>query len=176
MLLKQETLREIKNGSITLAFRKWRRPTVKASGTLLTSIGQVAIAAVEVVSLEEIKESEALAAGFSNLESLRSQLMQRAAIPDDAELQKILQRLQRLDSRNASGPWTHRVLEQLRERPGVCAMDLARDFGMERAKFKANVRKLKGLGLTESLEVGYRLSPRGEAVLQRLEDLRDGLG
>jgi hypothetical protein len=31
--------------------------------------------------------------------------------------------------------------------------------------FKADVRKLKELGLTESLEVGYRLSPRGRAVL-----------
>jgi len=30
------------------------------------------------------------------------------------------------------------------------------------------VRKLKELGLTESLEVGYRLSPRGRALLERL--------
>jgi ribosomal protein S19E (S16A) len=29
------------------------------------------------------------------------------------------------------------------------------------------VRKLKELGLTESLEVGYRLSPRGRALLDR---------
>jgi hypothetical protein len=36
---------------------------------------------------------------------------------------------------------------------------------MERLPFKANVRKLKALGLTESLDVGYRLSPRGEALL-----------
>ena len=34
--------------------------------------------------------------------------------------------------------------------------------------FKTDVRKLKELGLTESLEVGYRLSPRGEAVLRAL--------
>ena len=32
--------------------------------------------------------------------------------------------------------------------------------------FKVNVRKLKGLGLAESLEVGYRLSPRGRALLE----------
>ena len=38
---------------------------------------------------------------------------------------------------------------------------------METPRFKMNVRKLKGLGLTESLKVGYRLSPRGEAFLQR---------
>ena len=34
--------------------------------------------------------------------------------------------------------------------------------------FKRRVRQLKELGLTESLEVGYRLSPRGRAVLDRL--------
>lgn len=37
---------------------------------------------------------------------------------------------------------------------------------MDRTRFKTNVRKLKGLGLTESLKIGYRLSPRGEAVLK----------
>jgi ribosomal protein S19E (S16A) len=34
--------------------------------------------------------------------------------------------------------------------------------------FKRRVRQLKELGLTESLEVGYRLSPRGRAVLEHL--------
>jgi hypothetical protein len=43
---------------------------------------------------------------------------------------------------------------------------LAERFGRERLPFKADVRKLKALGLTESLEVGYRLSPRGRAYLE----------
>jgi hypothetical protein len=47
----------------------------------------------------------------------------------------------------------------------VRAGDLAEAFGRERLKFKTDVRKLKALGLTESLEVGYRLSPRGRAFL-----------
>ena len=42
-----------------------------------------------------------------------------------------------------------------------------RTCGRERLPFKADVRKLKELGLTESLEVGYRLSPRGRALLAR---------
>jgi hypothetical protein len=49
----------------------------------------------------------------------------------------------------------------------VRAGDLADDFGAEKADFKLDVRKLKGLGLTESLKVGYRLSPRGAVVLER---------
>jgi ribosomal protein S19E (S16A) len=46
--------------------------------------------------------------------------------------------------------------------------DLAAAAGRERHPFKTDVRKLKELGLTESLEVGYRLSPRGRALLERL--------
>ena len=40
---------------------------------------------------------------------------------------------------------------------------------MDTSRFKPLVRKLKALGLTESLEVGYRLSPRGAAVLAALD-------
>jgi len=47
-------------------------------------------------------------------------------------------------------------------------VDLAAAAGRERRLFKTDVRKLKKLGLTESLEVGYRLSPRGRALLTRL--------
>ena len=43
--------------------------------------------------------------------------------------------------------------------------DLAARLGRERLDFKTDVRKLKALGLTESLTVGYRLSPRGMAWL-----------
>ena len=190
MLLKQETLRGIENGCITVAFRRWRRPTVRAGGTLLTPIGQLAVETVEVVNLEEITENEAAAAGFSSLASLQSQLLQRAdgdfyrvrlslagpdprialreTIPDGVELDVILGRLSRLDARGGSGPWTRRVLTLLEERAGERAAGLAEECGMDKAGFKAKVRKLKGLGLTESLKVGYRLSPRGEAVLGRL--------
>ena len=45
------------------------------------------------------------------------------------------------------------------------AADLAPELGLERLPFKARVRRLKELGLTESLERGYRLSPRGAAYL-----------
>jgi hypothetical protein len=39
---------------------------------------------------------------------------------------------------------------------------------IERPPFKINVRKLKELGLTESLEVGYRLSALGKALVNTL--------
>jgi DNA-binding IclR family transcriptional regulator len=59
------------------------------------------------------------------------------------------------------------VLDLIAEHPGVRAPDLAATLGMETLPFKRDVRKLKELGLTESLEVGYRLSPRGRAWRRR---------
>ena len=50
----------------------------------------------------------------------------------------------------------------------VVSTTLAESAGIERADFKLNVRKLKALGLTISLDVGYRLSPRGVALLATL--------
>ena len=50
-----------------------------------------------------------------------------------------------------------------RELGGVRAADLARELGTETLVFKRDVRKLKELGLTESLAIGYLLSPRGES-------------
>jgi hypothetical protein len=49
MLFKQAFLDGIQAGTITLAFRRWQRPTVKAGGTLLTAVGQLAIDDVRAV-------------------------------------------------------------------------------------------------------------------------------
>ena len=56
--------------------------------------------------------------------------------------------------------------------PGVRAGDLATRVGQEKEKFKRDVRKLKNLGLTESLETGYRLSPRGRRVLDAVKTIK----
>jgi hypothetical protein len=61
------------------------------------------------------------------------------------------------------------VLRAIADRPGERASDLAASFGRPRDPFKLDVRKLKELGLTESLRPGYRISPRGAAVLASLE-------
>ena len=75
--------------------------------------------------------------------------------------------VRRLDAASRHGAWTMTVLRLVRDRPAVRAADLAPLLGLETQPFKRDVRKLKELGLTESLEVGYRLSPRGRAVLYR---------
>ena len=190
MLFRQEFLDGIREGRITIAFRRWRRPTVRAGGTLMIPIGQLQILDVRPISDEEISEDDATRAGYASRQALCDELATRSegtlyrveqgavrpdprvalrasAALDAEELEGLTDRLDRLDLHAPDGAWTRRVLELIRDKPGVRAGDLCRIVGMERLPFKANVRKLKALGLTESLEVGYRLSPRGEALISR---------
>ena len=210
MLFKQAFLDGIQAGRVTLAFRRWQRPTVKAGGTLLTAVGQLSIADVRPVTLAEITSADARRAGWESLEALREELQRgadggdgargargtrgaradreagaqiyrielgalradpRVALRDEGldvkAADDLRLRLDRLDARAAGGPWTRRTLELIRDHPGVRAGDLCEMIGMEMPPFKVNVRKLKTLGLTESLEIGYRLSARGRAWLAR---------
>jgi hypothetical protein len=184
VLFRQDVLRRIGDGEVTLAFRRWRRPTVKAGGTLRTRVGVLAIESVELVDERDVTDADARRAGAEDRESLLAALPGEGALhriefrlagPDPrvalrersrispAEREEIDARLARLDAASRHGPWTARVLGLIAERPGTRAPDLAASLGRETLPFKADVRKLKELGLTESLRVGYRLSPRGRA-------------
>lgn len=88
----------------------------------------------------------------------------------EADIAQIRWRLERLDRASSHGPWTRETLVLISEHPERRAGDLAEQAGRERAPFKLDVRKLKNLGLTESLPVGYRLSPRGRAYLAESGD------
>jgi hypothetical protein len=202
MLFKQAFLDGIQAGKITLAFRRWQRPTVKAGGTLLTAVGQLSIGDVTPVPLAEITPADARRAGWETLEALREELQRvergasgergaggqiyrielgalradprvalRAEGLDARAAEDLRARLDRMDARAAGGPWTRRTLEVIREHPGVRAGDLCEKVHMDMPPFKVNVRKLKALGLTESLEVGYRLSARGHAYLATTRQL-----
>ncbi|HEY3545307.1 MAG TPA: hypothetical protein VGK17_04355 [Propionicimonas sp.] len=92
----------------------------------------------------------------------------RAAVPDAGELATVTAAVARLDAGKRSGPWTRQILEWIRDNPGVISTELAALLGREVAPMKADIRRLKALGLTESLRVGYRLSPRGAAYLESL--------
>ncbi|TWS19925.1 ASCH domain-containing protein [Tsukamurella asaccharolytica] len=88
----------------------------------------------------------------------------REEIPEAAELAAIGQRLARLDARE-DGPWTRDILAWIRDHPHVVSKELAAERGVELLPMKSDIRKLKGMGLTISHEVGYELSPRGAAYL-----------
>lgn len=189
MLLPQAHWAGVADGTITVAFRRMRKPTVRAGGTLRTRVGVLAIDAVDPIDAEAITDAEARRAGHADRNSvlrfLRSEgtlyriefhlqgpdpriaLRQRTDIGAD-ELAALTARLDRFDAASREGPWTRPTLLAIRDRPAVRAPDIATSFGRETLPFKRDVRKLKELGLTESLEVGYRLSPRGEALLRLL--------
>lgn len=92
----------------------------------------------------------------------------REELPDGAELASIAQRLARLDAR-PTGPWTRDILIWIRDHPRVVSKELAAERGVELLPMKVDIRKLKGLGLTISHDVGYELSPRGAAYLAWLD-------
>lgn len=190
MLFKQSTLDGIAAGKITLAFRRWQRPTVKAGGTLVTSAGLLAIDEVEEITGSKLTEADARCAGFTSLDALlvnlanqrdaplyriafrrlgddpRIELRQDDSLTNDA-LAKLVKQLDRLDSHSKLGPWTRKLLRLIADYPEQRAGDLAEISGYTKSWLKLNVRKLKNLGLTQSLNPGYRISPRGQEFLKR---------
>ena len=190
MLLKSAILEKIKAGDISLVFRRWKRPTVKSGGTLKTRKGVLSIESVDKVSLGKITNAEAKRAGFSDLAELKGFLSGREGVvyrvrvkyagedPRIAlrkktkigkkEFGEICDLLDRWDKSKVFGVWTVKYLTMIRDQPNTHAQILADSVGLAKNRFKANVRKLKELGFTESLRPGYKLSPRGEKVLSLL--------
>ena len=93
------------------------------------------------------------------------ELLANSAELSPADVAAIDRRLDRLDGASKHGPWTRGYLRLIAQQPATRAPDLAASVGRETQLFKLDVRKLKNLGLTISLQVGYRLSPRGRAYL-----------
>jgi hypothetical protein len=179
------------DGSITATFRRWTRPQAKVGGHYRTPAGMLHVHAVALVPVARLTAGDASAAGFPSLDALLDHLGEgppevwrvdfsfagadprtalREAVPDsDAELDTIVARLARLDRASAIGPWTAATLQLIADHPETRAGDLAESVARDMPTFKLDVRKLKALGLTESLTRGYRISPRGAAVLARLD-------
>jgi hypothetical protein len=192
MLFRRDVLDAIRDGRVDLAFRRWERARVRPGSRMRTAVGVLEIERVDVVETSAIGDDEASRAGFASRADLLAMLDERGsgdihrvtlryAGPDprvelrgradltDADLDELRRRLERLDRSSTHGPWTKTVLELIAEHPEVPAIELANGLGREKQPFKRDVRKLKELGLTESLRRGYRLSPRGEAVLRAIE-------
>ena len=181
MLFPQRFWGGLADGTVTMAFRRQKRPTVKAGGTLRSPGGVLAIDAVERIDPSDITDDDARAAGHAGRADVlgelrpegdlyrirfhrigddpRAELRQRGDL-DDEEFEGLRRAVGRL-------AWARSALELIRDHPGVVSTDLAPQVGMDRLPFKQRVRRLKELGLTESLETGYQLSPRGAAFLMR---------
>jgi hypothetical protein len=190
MLLKNKTIEGIQSGKITLIFRRWKKAGVKKGGTQMTQLGVVGIVDVKIVTEDEITDRDAKKAGFNSRDELLSDLCERdediykikvdwvgedprkALRTNDKlskkELDDIIGKLQKLDENSQRGKWTQLYLQMIHDQPNTHAQILAEQIGLTIPTFKPWVRKLKALGLTESLRPGYRLSPRGKKVLAAL--------
>jgi hypothetical protein len=188
MLFRRAVLEGIAAGRITLAFRRGARAPARPGATLLTPIGQLAFDDVAVVDPTSLSDRDAHRAGYADLLALLAYLAAgngpvhrvalRLAGPDPrialraqdampaAEANALAERLDRLDRGAARGAWTRAVLAAIAAAPGRRAADLAAGLGYDTPAFKTMVRRLKALGLTESLPTGYRLSPRGATALR----------
>jgi len=181
----------IERGEVTVIFRRWRRCQVVAGHTYRTAAGRLDVLSVREVDPARITKADARRAGEADPDGVRAGLRGDPSFPiyrievratpgpdprtvlaagaelTDDDVAEIDRRLDRLDRASAIGPWTATTLRLIEARPATLAADLATSVGRERDPFKLDVRKLKNLGLTESLAVGYRLSPRGRAWLDR---------
>src|SRR5687768_2384925 len=187
MMIRPAELAAIKAGTVDRAFRRWARPRVVVGTRMRTAVGVIEVTSVEQVSVTSLRAEDARRAGASSLAALKKALSARssdpawriglayagpdprealrAAVPDADEIAAIRARLDPLDASSSYGAWTRETPALTDLNPTVRAPDLAAQVGRETADFKKDVRKLKELGLTESLAIGYLLSPRGEAVV-----------
>lgn len=192
MLFKSRFWPGIADGSITVTFRRWKRPQAVAGHVYRTPAGLIAVDSLAVVAAGTISDAEARLAGYETARGLATDLRGDPTLPvyrvafrrldgpdprdelaaadaltvDDTD--QIRERLARWDRASPFGPWTQAALQLIAEHPGRRAGDLAALLRRDTRSFKLDVRKLKALGLTISLATGYRLSPRGEAFVARV--------
>jgi hypothetical protein len=191
LLFKKAFFAGLTSGAITVTFRRWQKPHVRAGGRYRCHpIGVLEVDAIDAVPISAITDADARAAGFATRDALVAYLAELGPLDDatpvfrvalhhggdgdrvalalaDAlsadDVAAIGKALARLDKRS---PWTQQTLAIIAKRPRVAASKLAASLGRETAPFKIDVRKLKKLGLTQSFEIGYEVSPRGRAYLK----------
>jgi hypothetical protein len=189
----EQRLRDgIHSGTIVLAFRRWKRSQVVVGRRYRTGTDMVEVESVDVIEPSSVDAAQAREAGYASVGELLADLRGDPALPvyrirlrrvdgpdprdelaragslTEADVATITARLARMDRASSRGPWTAVVLALIADQPGVVSTALAEAIGWERQDFKLHVRRLKELGLTLSLDVGYRLSPRGESYLKHL--------
>jgi hypothetical protein len=186
----------VASGRITAAYRRWAESRVVPGRIYRTNAGRIEIDNVSQVNPDLIADNDAdvIAADRRNAKDVRRRLRGNEEWPtfvvrfhlvegpdpreelasnaelSAAELENLSDRLEKLDRLSRHGAWTTDTLRLIAAKPAIRAAELAAEVGRDLAGFKIDVRKLKNLGLTRSLEVGYELSPRGQAYLDARED------
>lgn len=197
MTFRREDRERVARGEITVTFRLWKAPHVKAGKTYRTGLGAIEIEDVRVIPAALVSWADVAATGCAGIPAIwelagehthtrvgSDTLLHRvqfrylgdAALQADSapapDMLRLAERLQRMDRLSSRGPWTLVTLELIEKGPRVPARLLAAELGWETRDFKVNVRKLKALGLTISHEVGYELSDLGRQYLASVRPAR----
>ncbi len=191
MLFKVKHLHGIKAGEISIAFRKWKKPTVTKGTLIKTAVGQIEILDISEINEVNISHIEAIGAGYKRLTDLtgalnsiregniykirvkyhspdpRIQLRDQTELSEE-EIDQIKLKLGKYDKYSKQGKWTMNILRAIRDNPKLRAQDLAAKTGKEKDWLKQNIRKLKNLGLTISHDSGYTISSRGRIFLDKM--------
>jgi hypothetical protein len=197
LLFKKPFFAGLESGAITLTFRRWQKPHVRPGGRYRCHpIGVLEVDAISKVTVAAITEDDAARAGFPSRDALVAYLAELGPLDDGTELYRVALHhggdgdrvelalaaeltpddvatiTRKLAAMDRDEPWTRKTLVLIDKHPRVAASKLAAKLGRETQPFKIDVRKLKKLGLTQSFEVGYELSPRGRAYLAKRKPKR----
>ncbi len=190
MQFTQDSHAAIASGVITVTFRLWKRPHAKVGGQYTAGGVVIEVDTIEMLPFHAITNADVRRAGANDRDALRARAAHAGPIDDDTLLYRIefhvlgtkpepdtapvddehvmtvISKLERIDARASNGPWTRELLQLIGGNEGVVSTDLAEQVGRPRLEFKTDVRKLKALGLTESLLVGYALTPLGRRIAE----------
>lgn len=178
------------SGAIQLTFRRWQKPHVRAGGRYRCHpIGVLEVDAIAQTTVRALTDDDARRSGFASRGELVAYLAELGPLDDAtaiyrielhhggdgdrvelaleatltaADVAAIRAKLAKLDQKSA---WTRKTLALIEKHPRIAASKLAAKVRRETLPFKVDVRKLKRLGLTQSFEVGYEISPRGRSYL-----------
>ena len=159
-------------------------------------VHEIEVTKLETVRSGELTSSDAKKSGFESVAALRAEIERvggpladadpltcvhfhylatqpepaPAGKPSMAEVETMIVSINAMEKRSKAGPWVWKTLALIEQHPQRRAADLAEILGVEVPPFKSRVRRLKGLGLTRSFEVGYQLTELGGTCLKRRAD------
>ena len=191
MQFTQDSHEAVATGQITVTFRLWKRLHAKVGGRYTVGSVVIEVDSIEMIPFHAVTKRDIKLAGMPTKEALRERSAHAGPIDDDTLVYRIEfhvvgakptevaapfddehvalvnTKLDAMDTRSKAGAWTRATLGLIGENEGMVSTELAAQMHRPRMEFKSDVRKLKALGLTESLEVGYRLTPLGRRIATR---------
>lgn len=89
MQFSRELREDVLSGAITVSFRLWSRPQVKAGGRYRVGDGEIEVDEVELVPFSGIDDADLRRTGEADLEALRRRAAHAGPVDDDTLLYRV---------------------------------------------------------------------------------------